>query len=270
MPLAPNPYRAGTEAHYRDGAYYDRRYRRRQTDVTYYVELATRFGGPVLELGVGTARVAMKIAANGIDVVGVDAMLPMLDQARHRLRKGPAQVRARVTLVQADLQAIQLGRRFPLIIAPFNVFMHLYTRQEMERALAAIRLHLEDGGCFAFDVSNPDPRALARDPTRVYKCRPLTDPKTRAKIRYSEAFHYDGPSQIMHMSLIHEPSDIPEEMDITALSQRQYFPAELEALLHYNGLQISRQFGDFHGTPLTGQSESIVLETTARMDLATP
>ena len=53
-------------------------------DVSFYVDEAVRSGGPVLELGVGTARVAVPIAAAGIEVVGVDLSEGMLEVARER------------------------------------------------------------------------------------------------------------------------------------------------------------------------------------------
>ncbi|MEM9074804.1 MAG: class I SAM-dependent methyltransferase, partial [Myxococcota bacterium] len=76
--------RAGTDAHYEDGQYYDQVYRRRRKDVRFYADLAEARGGPVLELGCGTGRVTRAIADRGMDVVGVDRMEPMLRRARER------------------------------------------------------------------------------------------------------------------------------------------------------------------------------------------
>ena len=90
----------GSKAHYEDGRYYDQAYRRRRHDVRFYTDLAVESGGPVLELGVGTGRVALAIAKASIDVVGVEPMGPMLDQARQRLDGLPRTARDRIELRQ--------------------------------------------------------------------------------------------------------------------------------------------------------------------------
>src|SRR6185295_11400904 len=102
-------------------------YRRRTQDVRFYVETALRYGGPVLELGVGTGRVAFALAQAGVEVLGVDAMPSMLAHARARGARLPRAVRARVELRRGDMRALRLGRRFPLVIAPFNAFTHVYS-----------------------------------------------------------------------------------------------------------------------------------------------
>jgi ubiquinone/menaquinone biosynthesis C-methylase UbiE len=110
--------------------------------VRYYVELARAYGGPVLELGAGSGRITIEIAKAGIEVVGAERAAPMLAQARARAAELPKAVRARISLVRADLRKLSLDGRFPLVIAPFNVLMHMYSRAEIDQALAACMRHL--------------------------------------------------------------------------------------------------------------------------------
>lgn len=263
-PYHPVEFREGAEAHYRDGVSYDRRYRSRQADIQFYVELARRYGGPVLELGVGTGRIARRIAEQGIEVVGVDGMQTMLQRAEAQRARSSRAVQGRLRFEQGDLRSLRLGQRFPLVTAPFNVFMHLYTREDVEQALASVRRHLSPGGRLAFDVSNPDPRSMARDPTRLYKCRPVVHPMNGERYDYSEAFHYDRATQVMHVSMILEHPNNQEDVQISALSQRQFFPAELESLLHYNGFVLESLQGGFGQEPLTSESESLVVVATLK------
>jgi 2-polyprenyl-3-methyl-5-hydroxy-6-metoxy-1,4-benzoquinol methylase len=67
---------AGSLAHYEDPAYYAATYGRRIEDIAYYVALAQRLGGPVLEYGAGNGRIALPLARHGIEVVGVDHSAP--------------------------------------------------------------------------------------------------------------------------------------------------------------------------------------------------
>lgn len=256
--------RIGTEAHYRNARYYDHFYRRRKRDVAFYADVAEERGGPVLELGVGTGRVALEIGRRGVDVVGVDRMPEMLDRARERLAKEPARVRERVTFRKGDIATLRLRRRFPLVVSPFNVFMHFYTRPQMERALAAVRRHLRPDGRFVFDVLMPHPADLSLDPTRVYKGGTVTDPTDRRKYRYGENFQYDPVHQVQLITMAFQSVDDPDDLTITPLAHRQLFPAELEALLHYNGLDVEARWGGFDRAPLDATSESQVIVARPR------
>jgi SAM-dependent methyltransferase len=248
----------GTRAHYLDAAYYDQSYRRRTDDLAFYADLAEELGGPVLELGVGTGRVAVAIARRGIDVVGLDRMPSMLAQAGARLARQPVAVRERIELVRGDMRRLALGRRFSLVIAPFNGFMHLYERQDWERTLAGVRDHLTRSGRLAFDILLPDPTELARDPARMYRGRPVRVPNG-PRYRYRESFDYDPVQQVQLVTMVFEREDDPEDCFVTPLTQRQIFPAELEMLLHYNGFSIEERDGDFQGAPLERASESQVV-----------
>ena len=254
----------GTEAHYENGRYYDQAYRRRRHDVRFYTKLAIESGGPVLELGAGTGRVALAIAKAGIDVVGIEPMEPMLEQARERLARLPRSTRDRVELRKGDLQRLRLRRKFPLVVAPFNVWMHLYRREEIERGFATVRHHLEPGGRFVFDVLLPDPASLARDPSKRYRGGEVPHPRDGIRYRYSEYFSYDPVTQIETVMMDFEHPEKAERSFCTPLTQRQFFPAELKALLHYNGLALESHTGDFDGTPITAATESQVLIARAR------
>jgi SAM-dependent methyltransferase len=259
----------GAEAHYEDGRYYDQAYRRRRHDVRYYVERALQSGGPVLELGAGTGRVALAIAEAGIDVVAVEPMAPMLERARERLVRLAAATRARVELREGSVETLRLRRRFPLVIAPFNVWMHLYTREEIERAFASVRHHMTPRGRFVFDVLLPDPITMARDGSKGYRGGHVPHPRTGEKYVYREYFSYDPATQIETTVMDFEHPTRKSASFCTPLTQRQFFPAELEALLHYNGFVVESHTGDFEGSAITSATESQVVVAKLRPTRAT-
>lgn len=254
--LSPVALEAGTEGHYVDGAHYDHTYRSRRADQRFYVALAReRDARAVLELGVGTGRVAIALARDGREVVGVDRMPPMLDRLRDRIARERAEVRARVSLVLGDVCSVRLRRRFPLVIAPFNVFMHLYTRRDVERFLARVRAHLAPKGTFVFDVALPSLTDLGRDPERAYRTPPFRHPSAGV-VRYAEHYDYDPLRQVLDVRMCFAPKrGRPFE---TPLSHRQFFPQELEALLHYNGFAIEKALADF-GRPLDRHADVMVI-----------
>lgn len=251
--------RAGTEAHYEDAVYYDQAYRRRKEDLRFYADLAEVMGPRVLELGCGTGRVSIAMAERGAEVLGVDTMAPMLVRARERLDKARVEVRARVRFSRGDLRTIRRKERFDLVVSPFNVFMHLYTRQDLERALATVAAHLRPKGRFVFDVRVPQVVELARHPEKVYSGGTLKLASNGRKYRYRERFDWDPIAQVQMVEMAFVGADDPSDFHLTPLAHRQFFPAELEALLHYNGFEVLERFGDFDGGELGPESESQIL-----------
>ncbi|HRI66755.1 MAG TPA: class I SAM-dependent methyltransferase [Polyangium sp.] len=258
---------AGTTAHYDNPAYYTRTYKSRLDDVRFYVDLAGASSGPVLEYGCGNGRITIPMARNGTTVVGVDRSIEMLDDLRARLRDEPDDVQAHVTLKRGDMRQAKLGRRFPLVLCPFNAFLHLYGREDVEKFLARVRAHLTPRGEFIFDVSMPEPAELARDPARAYHTPrfryPSEDGSSETLVRYSERFDYDKLRQVLFVSMEFSPVDGGEPW-MTPLAHRQFYPQELEALLHYNGFEITRLDGDFEGSPVTNESMTLLVHTRAR------
>jgi SAM-dependent methyltransferase len=257
-------FERGSRALYERPLYYDQAYRRHTQDLAFYVGLARRARGPVLELGTGTGRVSLALARAGVSVVGLDQSRDMLRQAETRIAREPSAVRRRIELRAGDLRSARLRRRFALVIAPFNLFMHLYTRRDLERGLATVRAHLAERGRFAMDVLVPDLGALRRDPERVYRCRPVFDPTDGKRHAYGEAYSYDPVRQIQTVRMLFQRLDKPEIDRETPLSLRCYFPEELCSLLHYNGFAVVARYGDFSGGPLGSHSENQIVVARAR------
>jgi DNA-directed RNA polymerase omega subunit len=245
---------AGSRAHYDDPGYYSKTYGDRHEDVDFYRALASTEPGPVLEYGVGNGRIAVELARAGCSVVGVDWSRPMLEDLRGRQREAQTQGATgrwaeRIELVEGDMREVALGRQFPLVLCTFNTFLHLYTRQDVEAFLERVKEHLAPGGRFVFDLSIPQAGDLARDPERAYKVPRFRHPTTKQVVRYAERFDYDPVRQILYVTMEFQPLDGSEGW-VVPLTHRQFFPQEIEALLHHNGLVIERIQGDFGDEPL--------------------
>ncbi len=255
---------AGRDAHYEDAAYYDEAYKHLTEDIAFYVSLASRTRGDVLELGTGTGRVACAIAdalSGRRNVVGMDRMRPMLKRAEERKTTLDVRARQRVSFIRGHVEDFALRSKFGLIVAPFNVLMHLYDWRDFARALSRIRAHLAPKGLFAFDVLMPDAESLDRDPSQFFRSPAVRHPTTKKRYRYKEAFEYDVVNQVQNITLIFEGKG--DDSFVTPLSQRQYFPQELDALLHMNGFRVQQHSGGFDGRRLTRASESQVVVATA-------
>jgi SAM-dependent methyltransferase len=153
-------------------------------DVRFYVDEARRAGGPVVELGVGTGRIAVPTAADGIPVIGVDSSRAMLDVCARRAAL--AGVADRLDLRLGDLRDPPVGERVPLVTCPFRSFLHLRDDDERLRALASVHRVLVPGGRFVFDVFAPaaddveatQGRWLEREPEIYERAEWDTDART--------------------------------------------------------------------------------------------
>jgi SAM-dependent methyltransferase len=129
-------------------------------DVSFYVEQAERVApGPIVELAVGTGRIAVPIAAAGISVIGVDSSSGMLEICRERAKM--AGVGELVDLRFGDLREPPVSERVELVICPFRSYLHLHTDEERLGALRAARELLVPDGRFVFDVFAPAAEDIA-------------------------------------------------------------------------------------------------------------
>ena len=122
-------------------------------DVGFYIDEARHWGGPVVELGVGTGRIAVPIAAAGVPVVGIDSSQGMLDVAAEQAEA--AGVAALVDLRYGDMRDPPVDGTAPLVICPFRSLLHMETDPDRRAALRAIHGMLRPESRFVFDVFAP-------------------------------------------------------------------------------------------------------------------
>jgi SAM-dependent methyltransferase len=128
-------------------------------DLPLWRELAGSARGPLLDLGCGTGRVALDLAARGHDVTGLDPEPQLVEALATRARERGL----RVDTAVADARSFALGRNFALAIAPMQVVQLLGGRAGREAMLRAARAHLAPGGLLAAALADPFEGAAADD-----------------------------------------------------------------------------------------------------------
>jgi SAM-dependent methyltransferase len=238
---------------YRDPQAYDAEEEDWDEDRPLIEQWARTLGGPLLDLACGTGRMALRLAAQGYQVTGVDVVPEMIEWAHQKADSRDVSIE----LVVADARMFQLQTQFPFIFMLGNAFQHFLTRTDQEALFARVREHLPPGGCFLFGTRNPNPRNLNQ--ARFSEPQRHTLPDGRQVIG-TEQQQYDPLTQIQHYTF-HEQWRHPNgqrEEKTTRTALRYVFPQEMEALLFYNGFQIRESYGDWSQEPLTATSRLMI------------
>jgi SAM-dependent methyltransferase len=205
-------------------------------DVPFYLEEARRSGGPVVELGVGTGRIAVPIAADGIRVIGVDSSSAMLEVCAEHARLAGAVLDLRL----GDLREPPVDERVPLVNCPFRSLLHMQSDEDRRRALRAVRDLLRPGGRFVFDVFTPSREDIEDTHGRWLEREP----------EIFERADWDEHARTLTLSV--RRGDSGSTMQLAWL-----VPAEWRALLEDEGFSIDACYGWFYRRPYTQGEDTI-------------
>jgi SAM-dependent methyltransferase len=127
-------------------------------DLGTWERLASRAGGPILELGCGTGRVTLHLARCGHEVWGIDVDPDFVNAAHERCRG------LDVHTERADVRDFHLGRQFPLAIAPMQFIQMIGDEVDRTGALRRVADHLQPGGSVAAAILDGMPEDLTGAP----------------------------------------------------------------------------------------------------------
>jgi SAM-dependent methyltransferase len=205
-------------------------------DVAFYLEEARRSGGPVLELGVGTGRIAVPIAADGILVIGVDSSRAMLEICARRAALAGVQLDLRV----GDLRTPPVTERVPLVICPFRSLLHMHTDEDRLAVLGAAHDLLVPAGRFVFDVFTPDADDIAQTQGKWLEREP----------GIFEHAVWDESARTLTLS-------VRDENRETTMALAWLSPDEWRGLLEQAGFEIEACYGWFDRTPYKGREDTV-------------
>jgi SAM-dependent methyltransferase len=218
-------------------------------DDDFYLALARRAGGPVLDVACGTGRLTRAIAAAGLPTTGMDIMQPMLDHA------AALDVHGAVAWVQGDCHTFALAGRFRLALMTSHAFQFLPTAADQIATLECIHAHLAPNGLFAFETRNPP-----ADGDRAAAPTPQTHTVQDAHGRWLDVqitSRYDPESQIERFEKVYTVRETGKRRSY-AFSLRYTRLEQLNILLHAHGFVVSSQYGDWDASPVTPISPEII------------
>lgn len=226
-------------------------------DLEFFVKLAFECGGRALELGVGTARVAVELARSGISVTGIDTSRDMLEVARRKMKREPEEVRQRLTLKRADMRSFHLDQVFDLIYSPGGGFQECLTEKDMRACLDCVSSHLKREGKLVLAIWMP---SLERNfGERIYD-EPQPDHqghRVARSIVWSEPGK-EGRPRIEILYQILADGLLLEEYEVTA-TVNVLSPEKVRSILKGSGFLIEHEFGNFESTQYVPGDEWMVV-----------
>jgi SAM-dependent methyltransferase len=209
-------------------------------DTTDEVALLTELadGGPVLELGIGTGRVALPLAANGVEVHGLDASPAMVE----RLRAKPRGDVIPVTI--GDMADVAVDGKFALVFVVFNTFFQLYSQDAQLRCFANVAAHLRPSGRFLV-------HAFVPDTSRIEAGQDLSVREAGLEGVRLDATVYDSKEQRLDTTQMR----ITEQgIRLVHAKLRFAWPPELDLMARLAGLELENRWATFDKQPFTSSS----------------
>jgi SAM-dependent methyltransferase len=207
-------------------------------DVAFYVEEASKAKPPVVELGVGTGRITVPIAAAGIQVIGVDSSPGMLEVCREQVEV--AGVSDLVDLRLGDLRDPPVEGRFELVVCPFRTYLHLHDDADRLAALRAAHDLLVDGGRLVFDVFAPGEDDIAETHGRWLEREP----------GIFERADWDRATRMLTLSVRGPESE-------TTMALAWLSADEWRGLIEQAGFEVEALYGWFDRRPFRGGEDQV-------------
>jgi len=246
------------DAYYTIARFYDRTLAGFDADIDLYDAFARRSAAPVLELGVGTGRVALALARRGLHIVGIDRSAAMLAIAR---RAKVAEGLKRLTLVEGDMRAPPVSGSFGLIICARDSFLHLPDTDDQLATLRAARGLLAPAGCLVLDLPGPAGDWGGWEPGAQPLVLDWSEVTDAGRVSRYTTFRADAAAQTRAVTDIFEEiaPDGSVRRFVAEYRLRFVFPAEMNLLLRLAGLRLDGRYGDYDLAPFDAASERLIV-----------
>jgi len=223
-------------------------------DLPFWLALAGREAGPVVEWGAGTGRLAAPLAAAGHDVTAVELSTEMVERGK---RKGET-----VEWVVGDMRSARPERLYGLAVCAFNSFLCLLSTDDALAFLRNAREHLIPGGLLGMEVSAFSPEEVVDSPGGPELRHDFTRALPDGRLDRFSISRYDAASQLMQMRLFYErygAKGVLESRRAHDLTIRIVGRNELLLMLRLSGFEVEAVYGGFEGEPFTSASDHLVV-----------
>jgi SAM-dependent methyltransferase len=195
--------------------------------------------GPVLELAIGTGRLALPLAERGLDVHGIDISAEMV--AKLRAKPGGEHITATI----GDLADVDVDRRFRLVFVVFNTFFALLSQEDQVRCFANVAEHLTDDGVFVLEAFVPN---LSRFEGGSQSSMQRVDLEDATVVDVAEHHAVEQRVETRHI-VIHQ-----DGIRCVPVQMRYAYPSELDLMARLAGLRLRERWADWKRRPFGDDS----------------
>jgi len=232
-------------------------------DIGFYQARLPSADAMVLELGCGTGRVLIALAAGCRAIQGIDISEAMLAHCRQKLQAAGIPP-SKAQVAHSDITHFALGRTFDLIIAPYRVFQLLETDAQVDGLLRCVRDHLAPGATCILNVVNihQNPETLRQEWGTTTEVLRWEIPVEGGRLRCDERRpRMDPERRILYPELIYRRSqgDTWIEEAVLKIPRRCYAPEEFAQVIRSHGFRIVNRWGGYAGEPY-GEGPELVIE----------
>ncbi len=241
--------------------YYDQIHASLTADLPFIRDLAEQIGGPLLELGSGTGRLLIPLAAAGFRITGVDSSPQMLAVARRRLAAAPPAIQRAVTLVTADIRTLStdsVAAEFALALLSYNTLLH-FPEPEIALLFKKLAALLRQDGLLLIDIENPFLIAATPFPSERVLERSFTDHQTGRKIEQWSRSSVDPGAQTLTVSWLFQNAERKAEQEEAEITYHFLYPHQIELLLRQGGFMLQSVLGGYDGEPFSQESERLLV-----------
>jgi SAM-dependent methyltransferase len=199
-------------------------------------ELANQ--GRALELGIGTGRFALPLAAKGVEVHGVDAAESMI--ARLREKSGGD----RIQITMGNFAEVPVQEKFSLVYIVFNTFFALSSQDEQVRCFRNVAAHLEPGGCFVIEAFVPDLTRFTGGQVN------WATKVTADEVQLDVGQHDPATQRVVSQKVVITEGNVR----LYPVQIRYCWPSELDLMAQLAGLRLRERWANWKREPFTSES----------------
>ena len=196
-------------------------------------------GGRALELGIGTGRFALPLAAKNVEVHGIDAAPSMI--SRLRAKAGGE----RIPVTQGNFADVSVDGEFALVYIVFNTFFALSTQEEQVRCFRNVAAHLAPGGCFVIEAFVPDLGRFTGDQVN-WATKVTTD-----EVQLDVGQHDAAAQRVMSQKVVITEGNVR----LYPVQIRYAWPSELDLMAQLAGLSLRERWSSWKCEPFSSESK---------------
>ncbi|HEY3448032.1 MAG TPA: class I SAM-dependent methyltransferase [Myxococcales bacterium] len=261
----PDPVKAHYDA---IGALYDAENDGDQQDLPFWSAMASRTGGPILELACGSGRVLAALAdPQWAPVVGLDLSKSFLERACARMAAHaagkPMLEAGQLKLVEGDMRAFDLpmGEGYALVVIALNSFLHLTDPKDQLACLKEVARHLKPGGLLAMEVFNPENKDKHPGVHGLELVADFSHPETGERVQRFAGVSTDLATQRRRYVNLYDTlaADGTVRRTVREFMLRYVYRHELERMLEQAGLALEAVYGGYEFEPYTGREDLLLV-----------